>query len=241
MNELKAPRRQASLAAQLVAMLKDHIASGGWAVGTRIPSEHELLDQFGVGRSTLREALGALVHLGLLEARVGDGTYVRATSELGAVLERRAAAARRSEVLGLRAVLEKHASSLAAVNRSDDDLARLHELLHQADDAYASRSMELVAETDRQFHHAIVKASGSELLTEVYDYLGNALKAALGGLPWDDDIADGHAALHRELLASLEAKDEAGAARAAADIVRLTRESDQDELPGFPIATDGAR
>ncbi|MCP3802382.1 hypothetical protein NLX83_24240 [Allokutzneria sp. A3M-2-11 16] len=77
----------------------------------------------------MREALGALVHLGLLEARVGDGTYVRSSSELSAVLQRRAAAARREEVLGLRAILEEHASSLAAAHRSEADLASLESLL----------------------------------------------------------------------------------------------------------------
>jgi DNA-binding GntR family transcriptional regulator len=70
---------------------------------------------------------------------------------LGAVLERRAAAARRSEVLGSRAVLEEHASSIAGVNRSDTDVVRLRELLQEADDAYASRSMELVAQADGRF------------------------------------------------------------------------------------------
>ncbi|HEY3482657.1 MAG TPA: winged helix-turn-helix domain-containing protein, partial [Streptomyces sp.] len=86
MNDLRAPHRVASLAAQLVDTLREQIASGEWPVGMRIPAENDLVKQLGVGRTTVREALGALVHLGLLEARRGDGTYVRASSEMQSVL-----------------------------------------------------------------------------------------------------------------------------------------------------------
>ncbi|MFE5163068.1 FadR/GntR family transcriptional regulator [Streptomyces sp. NPDC056697] len=89
--------------------LREQITSGAWPVGMRIPPEHDLVEQLGVGRTTVREALGALVHLGLLEARKGDGTYVRTSSEMHSVLMRRANTSRWSDVLELRAVLEEYA------------------------------------------------------------------------------------------------------------------------------------
>lgn len=119
MEGMREPRRAATLSAQAADQLREQIASGRWPVGSRIPSEHELVAILGISRNTVREAVRALVHLGLLEARAGDGTYVRVASEMEAVLLRRAATAHLSEVFELRAVLEEHAAGLAAQRRTD--------------------------------------------------------------------------------------------------------------------------
>jgi DNA-binding FadR family transcriptional regulator len=78
--------RGARLSEQVVAQLEAQIAAGEWPVGSKIPAEPELVAALGVGRNTVREAVRALEHAGLLEPRRGDGTYVRATSDLGAAL-----------------------------------------------------------------------------------------------------------------------------------------------------------
>ncbi|MEY9893197.1 DNA-binding FadR family transcriptional regulator [Catenulispora sp. MAP5-51] len=222
MDEIKPPQRVASLASQLVASLRELIESGEWPVGMRIPPEQVLVEQLGVGRSTLREALGALSHLGLLEARVGDGTYVRASSELQSVMVRRASAGRRDEVLELRAVLEEYASGIAALRRSED-VRRLRELSEVMAKASTPDDMAALAGADGTFHRAVAQASGNSLLIEVYDYLGTALASALGGLPWSDSAATEHAEQHRLLVDAIEARDEDEARRAAAAIVGLTR------------------
>jgi 2-methylisocitrate lyase-like PEP mutase family enzyme len=69
---------RASLVDQVIDQLKDQITSGAWVVGDKIPPEPVLSDGIGVGRNTVREAVRALTHAGLLECRQGDGTYVRA-------------------------------------------------------------------------------------------------------------------------------------------------------------------
>ncbi|WP_026328203.1 FadR/GntR family transcriptional regulator [Streptomyces sulphureus] len=223
MTDLRAPQRNASLSTQLVESLREHITSGAWAVGTRLPSEHELVGQLGVSRTTLREALRALTHLGLLEARAGDGTYVRAASELEAVLVRRAASSSADDVLELRAVLEEYAAGLAAARRSADDLVRLRALLAEADTAAESGSMPAIAEVDACFHRAVVRAGGNLLLAEVYDHLGGAITASLGGLPLDEDVLGEHVRLHQRLVEAIEHVDEAGARSIATQIVAMTR------------------
>ncbi|EMD23223.1 FadR/GntR family transcriptional regulator [Amycolatopsis azurea] len=222
MNELRAPRRVASLSAQLVDTLREKIASGAWPVGTRIPPEHDLVEQLGVGRTTVREALGALVHLGLLEARRGDGTYVRASSEMHSVLMRRATTSRRSDVLELRAVLEEYASGLAAVRRTEEDLVRLRQLLDEAETTAVSQEVTLAAEADVRFHQAVVNAGGNPLLTEVYDVLGAAVAEQIGDTSWSGETAAQHADLHRSLVEAIAARDEVGARYRAAEIVKLT-------------------
>ncbi|MFE5097812.1 FadR/GntR family transcriptional regulator [Streptomyces sp. NPDC056638] len=222
MEGLRQPRRASTLAAQVADQLRVQLASGRWPVGTRIPGEHELAEMLHVSRNTIREALRALVHLGLLESRVGDGTYVRVTSELEAVLLRRTATTRPADVLELRAVLEEHAAGLAAERRSETDTARLRELLATARESNHSGSMAKVAAADGAFHLAVVQASGNELLAELYEHLGGALSALLAALPWDDAVAAEHDHWHAELVSAIGAGDAVAARYAASMLVRVT-------------------
>ncbi|WP_043477827.1 FadR/GntR family transcriptional regulator [Kitasatospora sp. MBT66] len=224
MNRISAPRRTASLSAQLVESLRSHIEAGGWPVGTRIPPEQALVEELGVGRSTLREAIGALVHLGLLEPRAGDGTYVRSASELQSVMVRRAGSAKRDDVLELRTVLEEYASGAAALRRSEEQVRELRELLGDAETAAVGEDASAAAGVDALFHRSVVRASGNSLLIEVYDHLGTALALHPGGPSWDAAHAREHADLHGRLVDAIEAHDAGGARVAAAAIVRLTRD-----------------
>ncbi|WP_020385901.1 FadR/GntR family transcriptional regulator [Kribbella catacumbae] len=223
MEGLEAPQRTASLSAQLVDSLRAHIAAGRWPVGSRIPPEHTLVQELQVSRNTLREALRALVHLGLLEARAGDGTYVRASNELESVLVRRATAARGEDVFELRAILEEYAAGLAAVRRTSEDLAELRRLLDCADEVSSTEDMEAIAAVDGDFHRTLVRAGGNELLTDVYGYLGSALTSALGALPWNAEDQAEHARLHRQLVDAVEAGDETDARYLAASVVEVSR------------------
>ena len=61
---------------QAIAKIKELISSGEFTAGVRLPTERELTQRFGISRSSLREAMRALALVGVLESRVGDGTYV---------------------------------------------------------------------------------------------------------------------------------------------------------------------
>ncbi|KXT76547.1 GntR family transcriptional regulator [Streptococcus sp. DD12] len=61
---------------QIHDRLRDEIDKGEWRIGSRLPSERDLADDFGVSRMTMRQAIGLLVDEGLLERRRGSGTYV---------------------------------------------------------------------------------------------------------------------------------------------------------------------
>src|SRR6266566_2559656 len=80
MNPLSQPssspvRRQA-LVDQVLDYLQQQITTGTFPVGSKLPTEPELMAQLAIGRSTLREAMRVLVHMGLVDVRAGDGTYV---------------------------------------------------------------------------------------------------------------------------------------------------------------------
>ncbi|MGW7824060.1 FadR/GntR family transcriptional regulator [Streptomyces puniciscabiei] len=219
---LRQPRRASTLAAQVADQLREQLASGRWPTGTRIPGEQELAEMLRVSRNTVREALRALVHLGLLEARVGDGTYVRVTSELEAVLLRRAATTRPADVVELRAVLEEHAAGLAAERRCEADVVRLRELRAAARKSDRAGSMAELAAADGAFHLAVVEAGGNELLKELYQHLGSAVSALLATLPWDDDARMEHEHWHDALVDAIAAGDAAAARYAASRLVQAT-------------------
>jgi DNA-binding FadR family transcriptional regulator len=217
---VSAPRRVESLSAQLVRNLRAEIETGRWPVGSRIPSEHELVKQLGVSRATLREALHSLVHLGLLEPKVGDGTYVRSASELDSALMRRVTSAGHHDVFELRAILEEYAAGRAALRRTQDDIDGLRHLAALAMHAMETGDMAQIADVDADFHRAVVDASRNLLLAEVYAALGKALADTVGSLRWDAAVAAEHTRLHGLLIDAIEAGDETGARVLAAQIVR---------------------
>ncbi|MGW4163045.1 FadR/GntR family transcriptional regulator [Streptomyces sp. NPDC004788] len=171
--------RRSGLSDQVITQLRNQITSGEWPVGTRIPTEPELVEQLGVARNTVREAVRALAHNGLLDIRQGSGTYVVATSELAGVMHRRFADSDPRHVAELRATLESSAARLAARRRTDRDLKQIDALLARREEAWRSGDAEEFVTADAAFHHAVVVASHNDVLTELYADLGHVLRAWL--------------------------------------------------------------
>ncbi|MGK5628079.1 FadR/GntR family transcriptional regulator [Streptomyces sp. URMC 123] len=175
---LTSPRRSA-LADQVIAQLRKQITSGEWPLGTRIPTEPELVEQLGVARNTVREAVRALAHNGLLDIRQGSGTYVVATSELAGVMHRRFEDADRAHIAELRSTLESSGARLAARRRTEKDLRQLDALLRRREEAWDSGDAEAFVEADATLHLAVVAASHNDVLTALYADLSSVLRAFL--------------------------------------------------------------
>ncbi len=206
---LTAPRRSA-LADQVINQLRTQITSGAWPVGSRIPTEPELVERLGVARNTVREAIRALAHNGLLDIRQGSGTYVAATSELAGVMHRRFADADPGDIAELRSALEAAAARLAARRRTERDLRQLEALLGRRESAWASGQVETFVEADATFHMAVVQASHNEVLTTVYADLGSVVRALLRHDVGEELRPEDHVD-HARLLDAIRAADEATA------------------------------
>lgn len=167
--------RRASRIDQVIEVLREELGSGRWPVGSRIPTEPELAELTGTGRNTVREAVQALVHAGLLERRQGSGTYVVADSELAVAVGRRVAEARNRDVLEVRRTLEVGAARLAATRRTAADVAELRELLARRTAARTAGDLDDVAAADLALHRAIARASRNPVLSELYDHLIDAI------------------------------------------------------------------
>ncbi|MBA6435677.1 MULTISPECIES: FadR/GntR family transcriptional regulator [Streptomyces] len=172
---LTSPRRSA-LADQVIAQLRAQITSGEWPVGSRIPTEPELVEQLGVARNTVREAVRALAHNGLLDIRQGSGTYVLATSELAGVMHRRFAGADPRHVAELRSALETKAAQLAAERRTEQDLKQLDAQLDRRERAWEAGDPDAFVEADATLHMAVVAAAHNDVLAELYADLGAVVR-----------------------------------------------------------------
>ncbi|MGO2030704.1 MAG: FadR/GntR family transcriptional regulator [Glutamicibacter ardleyensis] len=201
------------LADEVVARLSDAVTQGRWSVGDRIPAEPELIAELGVSRGTLREAIKALARTGMFEVRRGDGTYVRATSEISGTAQRVYREHSDQDVLQVRFALDTQAARLAAKSSDAQVIQRLRTLLRQRSDAWQEREYLAWSQADWQFHLEVARASGVPLLHEIYESFGDVFhgtkmvqRLAEG---FDGCLRDGH----DSLVDAIEAADDEAAAR----------------------------
>ena len=120
-------------------------------MGSRIPTEPELVEQLGVARNTVREAVRALAHNGLLDIRQGSGTYVVATSELAGVMHRRFADADPRHIAELRSTLESLGGPAGRRSGAPSRTSKqLDALLVRREEAWASGDAERVRRRRRE-------------------------------------------------------------------------------------------
>jgi DNA-binding FadR family transcriptional regulator len=205
----------------VIRRLEELITSGEWPVGSRVPPEPELVRALGVSRNTVREAVRALVHAGLLDPRPGDGTYVRADTGLDAALERAARRWGALDALEVRSMLERDAARLAAKRRDADDLTAIGTAFRRRQRAAAGpeRGREFV-EADAAFHQALVAATHNRVLIELYAHLADPLRQSVTEVLRAGD--DGTDASHRALADAIEAGDPDAAEDAATGLLAIS-------------------
>lgn len=163
--------------------LRSMIAEGILKPGDRLPTEKELCDGFGVGRSSVREALGSLEHMGLIESRPGVGRFLAADAvsalesfEWSQQLER----ASTFDLMEARKYLEVIVARLAAERATDEIIERLDALV-EAMEAAGSGDLDAFFEHELRFHLTLSTACGNSVLTELVNALihrvsGNATR-----------------------------------------------------------------
>jgi DNA-binding FadR family transcriptional regulator len=206
---------QGPLSDQVFHWLLGRIQSGQWPVGTRLPAEPQLIEESGVCRSTLREAVRGLVHAGLVEARHGSGTYVVSTTGIEAAFKRRLDAAGALEILEVRRALEVQAAGLAAARRSPEELARLETTLAQLHEAAERRDMPAFVDLDLAFLLGVVEAGRNRLLVDLYRDLEAPLRELFVATVSQAPFHDMQRRIHAPLLDAIRAQDTMAAETAA--------------------------
>lgn len=226
---LRTASRQQSLISQVTDQLLAQIRSGEWPVGEQIPTEPELARALGVGRNTVREAVRALMHIGVLERRQGAGTFVTAKTELAGTVARRLADAPASAALELRHAMEVEASRLAAHRRTDGDLTKIGAALATLEHATRRGVGPEVVAADAALHHAIVTAAHSPVLAEIYGELAAAVRATLTAKV-DYTFGPGSWVDHSPLVAAIRAGDVAAAAQHAGAMVEWVPSAETERV-----------
>lgn len=159
--------RRLPLAQQAVEAMLDRITSGEWPLGQRLPGEAALAAEFGVGRSTVREAIRALAGRGVLQTRQGAGVFVIATetAQDWEMVLRKAAIA---DIIEGRIAIETEAAHRAATRRTTRDLRSMRDALARRAEAATEASDVDYVEADLAFHRAVVTASHNEVLAELF-------------------------------------------------------------------------
>jgi DNA-binding FadR family transcriptional regulator len=237
---LEVQRRERLRAHEYLAeQLRRQIALQLVQPGQALPPERELSRLFGVGRRTVREAIGLLVQDGLIESRRGrtGGNFVVRGSLAGGQPSRLVDQLREDrsaleEALVYRLELEPAAAARAAVAASGEDLVRIRTAAQRAAGALGDAEF---MERDTEFHLAIARASHNRLLAEGIERVRVLLGTALIALPasdlWHGRTNEEHAAI----VVALEAGD-AVAARSA---MRLHVQHTERSIQALLAALEG--
>lgn len=159
--------KESRLFEQISTKIRKDIKEGKFKVGEKIPSEPALMELYGVGRSTVREAIKSLTLSGILTVQQGFGTKVNATPS--EPIEQRLRSADFEEINQVRALLEQEIVHLATKNRTESDLETISKALEKRKSAIESESRTECANADIAFHLAIAHASGNHVLRDLYE------------------------------------------------------------------------
>lgn len=174
-------RRRETLSGKLIRTISDRIASGQYRVGERLPSEQEMIEEFGVSRTVVREAIANLKANGGVNTVQGVGAFVVQQEKQSAFQIEEASnlsvAQEMVRVLELRVALETEAVALAAQRRTDAHLQTMNNALNtfratMAAPEYTAAVGEEAAQADIAFHRAIAEATGNSHFLRLFNYLG---------------------------------------------------------------------
>lgn len=160
-------KQESRLFEQIAVKIRNDIKEGKFKVGEKIPSEPALMELYGVGRSTIREAIKSLTLSGILTVQQGYGTKVNPIS--AEPIEQRLRSSDFGEINQVRALLEQEIVRLATQNRNDLDIETISKALEKRKQAIESGSRTACTNADIEFHLAIARASANHVLADLYE------------------------------------------------------------------------
>jgi GntR family transcriptional repressor for pyruvate dehydrogenase complex len=207
------------------------IASSGIQPGERLPTERQLMETLAVGRSTVREVIGKLQALGVLESRKGSGTYLlRATSadaiHMPLVIDTALLRDRLLQTLDVRRGLEGEASALAALRATPEDIAIMEAKLDAMEAVHHEKGTS--GPEDLAFHLAIYDASHNPLFGQLLEQMREAFESFFEK-PFDrPDFARRSFPFHRDLFDAIARREPETARQKTLAILQIVEEDIKD-------------
>ena len=192
-----------------IEQIKSMIVNGDLKPGDRLPPEKELAERLGLSRSSLREAIKALVFIRLLDVKQGDGTYVTSL-EPRFLLEALSFAldihddSSVLEIFEVRRILESHATGLAAKKATPEDIQALR--AESAQVAAHSNNRELLVEHDVRFHQMISELAGNEYMSSLISGLtSQTVRARIWRVISEEGVVERTLREHDMIIDAIEA------------------------------------
>lgn len=175
--------KKTSIGDQVYEQLQGQLARGEWKPGDKLPSENELATALGVSRITVRQAIQRLATLGLLETKLGEGTFVR-TFTPGMMMTGMIPAAYLGEhtlleVLEFRRIIEIPTAELAAAKATEADVNTLEDIFARMVAAQQRREGQVFFHADLDFHLELGNITRNSLVIETLSILRGILEVAM--------------------------------------------------------------
>ncbi|MED3988143.1 FadR/GntR family transcriptional regulator [Priestia aryabhattai] len=216
----KVPRRK--LVDEVLEQLQTKIFSGQYQVGDQLPTETQLMEELGVGRSTLREAVKILVHANVLEVKQGKGTRIKSLSFTQDSFETRLQTADINHIYEAREMLDLQVAMLAAQRRTDEDLLKMKGHLDKRKKELEKGNYAEYIEADIQFHLSIAEASKNNVLMDLYHSFVPVLRHTLSQLILKTVDYKDNSTIHENLFTAILNGDTGQAKKYAGQNLELT-------------------
>jgi len=207
------PMNRDRLYEQVAQQIQELIFASGWPAGSKIPTERELGDRFGVSRTVVREALKALAERGLVAIQPGRGIFVAHLSADALKEPMKLLFQRRNfsyeNLVETRRVLEVEIAGLAAQRAEPDHMEKMRAAVEEMDATLDDA--ESFIRADHAFHVALAEATQNPLLPMLIDSIGELVRETrrmvigVGG----SQTRGQH--YHRKLIDAVECRDAAAA------------------------------
>jgi GntR family transcriptional repressor for pyruvate dehydrogenase complex len=173
--------KKSNMAQKISRELLAMIESGKFPPGSRLPTEMELANQFGVSRVPIREALSVLRAMGIVSSQQGGGSYVEeivSFSILKYPQIQQADAETIKYLFEMRKILEPEAAYLAALRRTPEDMNRMRDMLKLLESDLASAE-KTGMEADLEFHRSIIYSTHNAVMIHTMENLDSLYRKTL--------------------------------------------------------------
>jgi len=217
-SDFLTPVTRTTLTADICKKMVNQLIRGSWKSGEKIPPERDLCRQLGVGRASLREALKALEIIGMIEIRLGDGTYVCDRSDflsrplLWAIAGAGTTDADARELVEARTLIEVELAGYAAERASAEDIKRLSETIERMEST--KKDPKEFMQADIGFHLAVARTASSKILMNALHLIRNLMQEWILGAISTKGVAEKACEQHKKVLRAIEQHDRAAAREA---------------------------
>lgn len=200
---------------QVVDNLLDGLCRGELEGGAKLPSERELAEAMAVSRTVVREALNSLQMAGVVERRVGDGTYVRKDLDVsqltaGPIIEDIDASVNVVEAIEARRALDRAVTKLALENSRPGDIEAMQSIIGQMRVSLDGNQLRRYLELTLKFHVAVARAGGNSVLERLVAELIELVRPHVWLIErnYTEEIGEDSFRVHKAMADGIARKDE---------------------------------